>query len=217
MKPFILQDWLTVRSTGTPPAPAGPNFVQDAAGWLDLSAFQDVVIWFDLRNTSVLTNCVLFWDFQTAPTKDDVLFQAMVSSGGWGNAARSLVVLPATLAAAIAGGTVPLSTWLRWQIRPGGSSPNQAWSATFRVIVAANQVIRGATDAGQSTALQSALASMPAFAKKKVLTTPSGSVSIAQTATPMSLGQGPSAQSATSLVQPAMGVGGLGGLGQIGP
>lgn len=214
MKPFILQDWLTVRSSGRPPVPAGPYFVQDAAGWLDLSLFQDVVVWFDLRqSTQPGVGGTLTWHFETAPTKDEALFQTMALSAPFGTiSTRVLSVIPITLANAISGGSVPLSTWVRWMIEPSADSP---WQATFRIILAANQVTRGATRAGKSTALQSAMAAMTKLGAKKQPTAPSSVVSVSQTTGPISLGQKPNQGGATSLVQPALGVSSFGGLGGL--
>lgn len=122
MRPFVLQDWITVRSTGKPPPPYGPNFVQDVAGWLDLSAFQDVVFWLHLGQVAALSRCTLTWCFQTAPTKDETLFQTMISTQTAYTTIASpiITVLPVTLTGAIAGGTTPLSTWVRWMIQVGG-------------------------------------------------------------------------------------------------
>lgn len=210
MRPFILQDWITIKSTGQPPAPAGPNFVQDSAGWLDLGAFQDVVIWFDLRQTTRPGAGSLTWHFQTAPTKDNALFfpnnTSMATTGPFGTISSPILqVIPVTLAGAISGGGQPLARWLRWMIEP---TVDAAWSATFRVIVAANQVTAANVDVGPSTALASNLAVATTIAKQQQQPSTSGVLTVLQPTVPISLGQGPSQQSLVSVVQPTSSING---------
>lgn len=217
MKSLVLQDWITVRSAGNNPTPPGPNFVQDSAGWLDLSIFQDVVFWFDLRqSTAPGAGGTLTWQFQTSPTKDELFFQSMASSTPFGTIpTRVLSVIPILMGNAMTGGTVALSRWVRWVIIP--SPTTAAWNATFRVLVTANQVVAGASRVGESLALPTTRSSAGRMGVVVPSKSPSSVVSIQQSM-PSGLGQGlgPS-QSPISLVQPATSLGGVGGLGNIGP
>lgn len=119
MHAFILQDWITIRGSVT-------TVTQGEDGWLDLTAYQDLVFWVDCREVTGTTPAITF---QTSPTKDESLFTAIVSSTSF-SASASPTVVKALLASA----TTPIARYLRWQI--GG--PSGTWDATFRVFVAAN-------------------------------------------------------------------------------
>lgn len=77
MHSFILQDWSAFAGL------SGATFTQDESGYLDLAPFQDVIIYLDCRETSASAPTIAF---ETAPTRDDSLFQPLVSmtmtSGG---------------------------------------------------------------------------------------------------------------------------------------
>ena len=131
MQSFVLQDWITVRGSGT------ATFIQEAKNWLGFSSFQDIVFHIDIRrlNLSVPVSG-LTWNFQTSPTKDETLFQTMTTLAISG-APTVVTVRPVLLASNPA---VPLATWVRWSLTPG---TNTFWDTTFRVMVSANRLARG--------------------------------------------------------------------------
>ena len=123
MHTLILEDWLTVSGPGG----VGDVITQDETRWLDLEAFQDVVLYLECREALGATTATV--TIQTAPTKDDSLFQTVATTTF--TAGATPVLFPVILASA----TTPLARYLRWQITgPAGN----AWDATFRVLVAAN-------------------------------------------------------------------------------
>ncbi len=113
---LMLQDWTTIEG------PASGTLSQTEAFWLDTSPYLDVITF--LQVSSVF-NAVLA--YQTAPTKDESLFQNMDS---FAMAAGVTVGVYLRDTAAY-----PISHWLRWQLNGGGS----AFNVTFRIWVAANQ------------------------------------------------------------------------------
>jgi hypothetical protein len=116
MHAFILQDWTTIRGAVT-------TIVQQETDWLDLSPYQDVVFWIDVKES---TNSPTF-TLQTSPSKDDSLFTAMIPGSNAGSG--TLTIQSAFMTTA----NVPLARFVRWQI-----SGAPTWDATFRILVAAN-------------------------------------------------------------------------------
>lgn len=129
MENFVFQDWTIARGSGTAP------YVQEAKDWLGLSSYQDVVFYLDIRSIQLSPTTGLSWNFQTAPTKDEKLFQTMTTLQISG-VPTSVRVLPVITSAG--GANPPLATWVRWQIVPNGGTTT--WSTAFRVLVAANRV-----------------------------------------------------------------------------
>jgi hypothetical protein len=121
MRCFLAQDYITLRG-GT----AGTVITQSATSWLDLSAFQDIVTWLDVKEFSGGTVQVAY---QTSPTKDDALF---VNIAGPFSLALGVTV-NVYLASSV---TNPLAKFFRWQLTVTGSTP--PWDATFRLWLAAN-------------------------------------------------------------------------------
>jgi hypothetical protein len=119
MHAFILQEWITIRGSVT-------TVTQGEDGWLDLTAYQDLVFWVDCREVTGTTPAIAF---QTAPTKDDSLFTNVIASANLVAAST-----PAVTKALLASATVPVARYLRWQI----TGPAGTWDATFRVLIAAN-------------------------------------------------------------------------------
>lgn len=119
MHAFMLQDWTTIRGSVV-------TVTQGEDSWLDLTSYQDLVFWIDCREATGATPAITF---QTAPTKDEALFTAIVSSNNLVGAATPIVSK-----ALLASATVPIARYLRWQI----IGPSGTWDATFRVLVAAN-------------------------------------------------------------------------------
>ena len=117
MHAFILQDWVTIRGGAT-------QVTQSQQDWLDLSPYQDVVLWLDVREQTGSPTIT----FQTAPAADESLFQAL--GGASTLVASSSPVVLSGLMSALA---TPLARYLRWQLNGSGS-----WDAMFRVFVTAN-------------------------------------------------------------------------------
>ena len=112
---------------------------------MGFSSFQDIVLWLDVREATFPTGGTpgLTWYFETAPSKDNNLFSSM------GNVALTSLtpgVQPLVKVINASGPTVPLATWVRWRLSPAGSVA-RPWDATFRVLVAANRVVREARQA----------------------------------------------------------------------
>jgi hypothetical protein len=121
MHSFVLQDWTTIRGG------AGVTSVtQTETEWLDLSPFQDVVFWIDVRE---VTNVQLILLLQTSPTSDDALFQPLIP--GMNIVASSS---PVVVQALMFGASAPLARFVRWQL----TCPTTPWDATFRIVLAAN-------------------------------------------------------------------------------
>lgn len=122
MHTFILQDYVTIKgATGV------TTITQNESGWLDLTPYEDLVFWTDIRQT---TGAVTI-RFQTSPTKDDALFSDIIASIGFATGVSSIRQDKATMA----GAAVPVARFVRWTlVGPAGS----AWDVTFRVYVAAN-------------------------------------------------------------------------------
>ncbi len=116
MKCFLLQDFITIRSTT-----AVATITQSEPGWLDLAAFRDVVFWLDAREQSGSMQLT----YQTAVAKDDSLFTNVAIL----TPATGVTVTPILQDVAAA----PLARWLRWQL--SGASAD----LTFRIWVAANK------------------------------------------------------------------------------
>ncbi len=119
MNTLILQDWTTIRGSGA------TSIVQSAQDWLDMSLYQDAVMWL---NVTEVTGTVTI-TYETSPTGDDSLFQACVTGIALATGTTP-VVTPVFMLSAQA----PIARFLRWRLT-GSSSP---WDATFRVLVAAN-------------------------------------------------------------------------------
>ncbi len=138
---YVLQDWITVR--GTIPASGSPDIIQGESTWMGFSSFQDVVIWLDVREITFPAGSPfnLTFNFDTAPSKDSNLFVTLGSIGPLTSPLSPGVQLPLPKAILASNPSVPLATWLRWRLTPGGASTN-TWDATFRVLVAANRVVR---------------------------------------------------------------------------
>jgi hypothetical protein len=121
MHTFILQDYTTIRGI------SGGTVIQNESGWLDLSAYEDLVVWTDIRETSGGT---ITLDFMTSPTKDESLFTNMISSITFGTGVASIRQDKILMSSA----TVPVARYVRWRLL----GPAAAWDVTFRVYVSAN-------------------------------------------------------------------------------
>ena len=123
MYSFVLQDWTTVGGA------AGSTVIQGEKDWLDMSPFQDIVAWIDVRDAT-LTNTP-FIKLETAPSKDESLFMFMGSGAG---IAMVGAPTPTVVQYLMGSATVPVAECLRWKIIGGAVT----WQATFRILVAAN-------------------------------------------------------------------------------
>jgi hypothetical protein len=120
----LLQKWVTIRGSGTG-SPAVLSIIQDEEDWLDVSDCADATFWIDCREFSG-TNPV-YLNLETAPCKDEALFQPVIS-------AVTLVAASGPLVAGTSRGAVsvaPLARWLRWRLSTTAGSGT--WDATFRV------------------------------------------------------------------------------------
>ena len=139
MRTFQLADWTTVRGQS---AAIATQVTQDETTWLDLEAYQDVIIYLDVREiTSGTPPGNITFYFETAPSKDDMrdgngnpLFFQPVASAALSAGSGNTTVLRALMLTA-ASPNVPLARYLRWRVVGVASN---AWDATFRAIVAAN-------------------------------------------------------------------------------
>lgn len=122
MYSFVLQDWTSLEGVGT------VSVIQSEHDWLDMSPFQDVVLWIDVRQatTSPTPNLLI----ETSPSKDESLFVSMNSTAIPMTASPSPFILQLLMGSA----AVPVAQYLRWKISSGGGT----WEATFRILVAAN-------------------------------------------------------------------------------
>jgi hypothetical protein len=128
MYTFLLQDWLTVR--------AGPAFTfinQSAESYLDMTGFQDVVAWTEVKSLNGGGGSALILTFQSSPTKDDVFF---LQFGPPGINTLALSVVPFVTSSSSV--TNPLARWLRWQLLQSGTAATSTWDATFRIFICAN-------------------------------------------------------------------------------
>jgi hypothetical protein len=132
MHTFVLQDWTTIRGfTGT----NGQTIVQTERDWLDLSPFQDLFAWVDVREVTVGGGSVsLFLD--TSPTEDENFFQSMTGATSVTGAALTPSLTPVVAKLPMLTATVPLARYLRWRLQ--NTSSTGAWDVTMRVVVAAN-------------------------------------------------------------------------------
>ena len=125
MYSFLLQDWVTIRG-----ASSVATVIQSEDCWLDLTSFQDVVAWLDVKNVTTSGASILL-AYQSAATKDESLFLAITSA--LSVAGTGLTVTPMIKDLT----STPLARWLRWRLSISGS-PTATWDVTFRIFVAAN-------------------------------------------------------------------------------
>jgi hypothetical protein len=137
MNCFLMQDWLTLRGATT----SIKSITQSEAGWLDMGAYQDIVVWLDVREITGPTGGTtgLYIDMQTAPVRDEAYFLSMYSSSApFGFQMVINTTGPSVGKLTRDSALVPLSRWLRWQITTGGTTPTGIWDVTFRLFIAAN-------------------------------------------------------------------------------
>lgn len=122
MQPIIMQDWVTIRGA------ASTTVIMSQADWIMTAPFQDIQFYLDVREASGGT---INLSFETAPTRDEVLFKLM-GAAVIGITGAVTSVTSFTLANA----TVPVSHWTRWKL----AGPAALWDVTFRVMAAGNSI-----------------------------------------------------------------------------
>lgn len=128
MYSFVLQDWIS--------ATVNVNLVgitQSECDWMSFQAYQDVIFYTEVKACDFGGGEDLLLKLQTSPSKDESMFKDMIEIG--------LVAGTTTVSKVItsANPSVPLSRWVRWELRVAGT-PATDYSATFRVLVSANAV-----------------------------------------------------------------------------
>ena len=119
MHSFTLQDWITIRGTNN-------TVTQSESEWLDLTQYEDLVFWIDVRE---VFGAPVTLNIQTSPTKDEAFFGvgAMYSAAvAVGTAAPSKLLMSAA--------TVPVARYVRWSL----TSASAPYDVTFRIFIAAN-------------------------------------------------------------------------------
>ena len=119
---FELQPWLTIRGMSNI-----ATVVQSEHEWADMSEFRDVVLWTEVALVPPGSGTA-YVTFETAPSKDETLFQQAVAPfqvQPTNGTAVYVSVVHRDLA------SVPIAQWLRWNISQQGFSPT--WSVVFRI------------------------------------------------------------------------------------
>lgn len=123
MQPIIMQDWITVRGTGT-----ATSVIMSQADWILTAPFQDISFYLDVREFS---GSSLGIEYQTCPARDDALFWSM----GAVVPITTVVVTPTNYILST-NPTAPVSHWTRWKLTGTGTP----WDVTFRIMAAGNSI-----------------------------------------------------------------------------
>ena len=141
---LVIQDWITIRGSNT------SALIQDESAWVDLSPYQDIVLFLDVRELTTPGGSITM-AYETAPIKDSGLgpgvtglFQAMASEVLSAPAPSPPVPKIKTVILST-NPAVPLSTWVRWNLT---SSVAQVWDITFRLLATVNRVTSMSVSAG---------------------------------------------------------------------
>ena len=137
MHGFVLQDFTTIRGSSTT-----TTITQSESEWVELSAYEDLVAWIDIREVTLGSGTNVQVNLQTAPIKDEYLFVTMESSPLTVTAALTAPSVRKILLSQATGGSgapIPLGKFLRWQLVANGS-PSASWDLTFRIACCANAV-----------------------------------------------------------------------------
>jgi hypothetical protein len=127
---MMLADWITIQAGS-----GGQTVIQNEAGWLDVSGYQDLVVYLQVSTAAGTTTL----DVQTSPTRDEIFFTAK-GSGGTPAIARFVLTSTTTgvqtlvISRWATDNNQPLAKYLRWQVALGATA-----SATFRIWVTLNQ------------------------------------------------------------------------------
>jgi len=125
MYSFLLQDWITIRR-----ASSGTSVTQSEDCWLDLTGFQDIVAWLDVKSFTA-SGATVQVAYQSATTKDEAFFLGLTSPIVITQTGLNVTAIRKDTTA------TPLARWLRWQLSISGS-PTATWDATFRIFISAN-------------------------------------------------------------------------------
>lgn len=140
MYAFVLQDWVSIAGVGA------KSVIQTEPDWLDMTPFQDLVAWVDVRDATAGVTLFL----ETSPSRDDNLFVSM-NTGGYQTAPAREEALFQTMASTVninqatpfapvnvflANANIPVSHWTRWML----SGPASTWDLTFRIMMAGNSL-----------------------------------------------------------------------------
>jgi hypothetical protein len=117
----LLQEWNTVRGNLTT-----TTVTQQEHHYADLLHFQDVSLYMETSDMSGSPTIT----FQTSPTRDDNLFQAMDATGTF---IPAVGVTVRTLR--YSNVSVPLARFVRWKFTGSTAAP---WSCTFRIWLSPN-------------------------------------------------------------------------------
>jgi len=123
MQPIVMQDWITIRGA------ASTTVIQSQADWIFTAPFQDVTFYLDVREFSPVSAVTLA--YQTAPAREEALFQTIASTAAI-NAATPFAPVNVFLANAL----IPVSHWTRWKLSAGAAT----WDLTFRIMMAGNSL-----------------------------------------------------------------------------
>jgi hypothetical protein len=118
---FCLQDFITMRSVSSV-----LTVVQSEPSWLDLSGFQDLALWLDVKEFS--GGGTISMTYETSPVKDDSTYVSLASVTVATGVNVTLVLKDSA--------STPITKWLRWKLSV--ASPGGTWDTTFRIWVAAN-------------------------------------------------------------------------------
>jgi hypothetical protein len=137
MHAFVLQDFVTIRGNSNT-----LTITQSESEWHDLSGYQDLVAWLDIREITVTGNTNVQFNLQTSPLKDEFLFVNMETSPFQATtgltAPKVRVITLDQLALSSSPINVPLGRFVRWQLL--AASATGVWDATFRIVLCANNV-----------------------------------------------------------------------------
>jgi hypothetical protein len=128
MYALCLQDWTTIRGSSSL-----ASLTQAEPDWLDLTPYQDIVTWLDVKEFTPSSTNIPTVAYQTSPTKDEALFFNMASPV----TAVLGVTTTTMLKGAMPAGYPPCAKWFRWQIAVSGGV---SWDLTFRIWIAANLI-----------------------------------------------------------------------------
>src|ERR1700722_6577670 len=128
MDALCLQNWTTLRG-----ATAFPTLTQPSTDWLDLTPYQDIIAWLEIKEFTPTATNIPTLAYQTSPTMDDALFFNMATPVIAATGVTTTIMLKDAMPA----GFPPCGRWFRWQIIVSGSV---AWDLTFRIWIAANRI-----------------------------------------------------------------------------
>jgi hypothetical protein len=133
MDSLLLQDFVTVSGLASSP---GITLTQGSGSWLDLSAYEDVVFFVDVKNCSINLNPTeLLICLQTAPAMEDASFLTMYNEVTFAGVLAAFGVTPIPLVAVAS--PIPLANYVRWQIPLAQYDTSGPFTATFRIWVSA--------------------------------------------------------------------------------